>query len=206
MNPLGPIRHTTIGVPTTTHHQVDARTAHYPALLTPDERERIITRCEITGGNHVSGPVAHGGTLTGYPITEQLLGADILNRLWHTVAHASQVTLGWHIPLDTAGFAVSSYGPGDRMGAHIDDDVRGNPPWDLPHRGLSISLPLNGGYQGGRLRLRDADGDWTTPDVNPGDAFVFGTSLEHEVLPVVSGRRWVLLFFAFTNFSQRLIR
>lgn len=208
MNPLGPIRHTAIGVPTTTYHQVDARTAHYPALLTPDERTAIVRRCQNIGGDRVTGRNAKGGSATAHPIhnPDAIFGADITRRIWHTIAHANQVTLGWQIPIDLARAGVTCYEPGDSMGAHVDDEERDQPPWDLPHRGLSMSLPLTSGHHGGRLRLRTADGEWTTPTIQPGDALVFGSSLVHEVLPVTTGRRWVLLFWAYCNHNLRPIR
>lgn len=209
MNPLGHIRITTAGIPAPpTYHQVDARTAHYPALLTPDQAADIIDRCQDIGGDRITGPNAKGGAVTAHPIhnPDATFGAELTQRIWHTFAHANQVTLGWNIPIDIGRFGVSCYTEGDSMGAHVDDEERDPPPWDLPHRGLSMSLPLTTGHQGGQLRLRTDDGGWTTPTINPGDALVFGSSLVHEVLPVTAGRRWVLLAWAYTNHAMRPIR
>lgn len=73
------------------------------------------------------------------------------------------------------------------------------------HRRFAMSLLLNepGDYEGGELRFPEYGPELYRP--RAGEAVIFSCSLLHEVLPVSSGRRYVLLCFLFGEAeAQRL--
>lgn len=61
------------------------------------------------------------------------------------------------------------------------------------HRRFGLTLNLNDGYEGGELRFPEYGATRYRPAA--GEALVFSGSHLHEVLPVTSGRRFVLLSF-----------
>jgi predicted 2-oxoglutarate/Fe(II)-dependent dioxygenase YbiX len=187
------------------YETVDDWTCVYP-LLRPSECDAIIEANEPYVAQHV--PKRGGGSVRAHPIDAAptfMRGAqNKLYRLFHRVVSET----GWDIPLDIARFGCSAYFVGDSMGEHVDDEERGEPPWDLPHRGISVSVQLSdpGDFDGGDLRTRGRNGGWNTAQLDRGDALVFGSSLRHEVTPVTYGERWVLLAWGYCNHFQRPIR
>lgn len=69
------------------------------------------------------------------------------------------------------------------------------------HRRFALSLNLNEDYEGGELRFPEYGHQRYRPA--PGEALVFSGSLLHEVLPVIRGRRFVLLSFLFNEADRR---
>lgn len=211
-----------------TSHRVNTRIDVVPDALTAEECDAIIEGSRPYAIEHEP---EGGGRLTAHPVDDfhERLGHRVEGKLWDMVAYFNHASR-WRIPLDPpmglARAGVSRYGVGDFMALHVDDDERDDDPagWDLPHRGISMSVPLSGPgeYSGGGLRLYSSavrEGGWS-PDGNQyrerwrlrersrrvatgplgrGDAVLFGSSLPHEVMPVTAGTRWVLLWWAYTN-------
>lgn len=74
---------------------------------------------------------------------------------------------------------------------HRDNESR-----DTQHRRFAMTLHLNtGDYQGGQLRFPEFSVNLY--ESARGDAIVFSSSLLHEVVPVIAGKRYVLLGFFF---------
>ncbi len=63
------------------------------------------------------------------------------------------------------------------------------------HRRFAMTLNLNDDYEGGELRFPEYG--WMRYRPTAGEALLFSCSHLHEVLPVTSGRRFVLLSFLF---------
>ncbi len=76
---------------------------------------------------------------------------------------------------------------------HRDNESR-----DTQHRRFAMTLNLNtGDYSGGQLRFPEFGPDLYQPE--RGGALIFSCSLLHEVVPVTSGERYVLLGFFFSD-------
>jgi predicted 2-oxoglutarate/Fe(II)-dependent dioxygenase YbiX len=74
---------------------------------------------------------------------------------------------------------------------HRDNESR-----DTQHRRFAMTLNLNtGDYSGGQLRFPEFGSDLYQPE--RGGALIFSCSLLHEVIPVTTGERYVLLGFFF---------
>lgn len=70
------------------------------------------------------------------------------------------------------------------------------------HRRFAMTIHLNtGDYEGGFLRFQEYGPDLYGPP--KGDAIVYSSSLLHEVTPVTSGRRFVLLAHMFDEESRQ---
>lgn len=69
------------------------------------------------------------------------------------------------------------------------------------HRRFGLTLNLNDDYEGGELRFPEYGRQRYRPAA--GEALVFSGSHLHEVLPVTSGRRFVLLSFVFGEDAVR---
>lgn len=108
--------------------------------------------------------------------------------------------------MDVCRSGVTRYRPGDFMGAHVDDEAR-LLPWDIPHRGVSLSVPMSAGtdYEGGSLELL-SPGGMLSPGLGRGDAVVFGSSVPRHVSTVDEGERWVLLMWVYTNHKMWPVR
>jgi predicted 2-oxoglutarate/Fe(II)-dependent dioxygenase YbiX len=76
------------------------------------------------------------------------------------------------------------------FGAHRDNST----PYTA-HRLFAMSLNLNSAYTGGEVRFPEFGRTLYRPD--SGDAVVFSCALLHEVLPVLSGRRFGLFTFLY---------
>lgn len=63
------------------------------------------------------------------------------------------------------------------------------------HRRFALSLNLNDGYEGGRLRFPEFGPDLHHPP--PGGALVFAGHLLHEVTPVTAGQRFAIISFIY---------
>ena len=84
------------------------------------------------------------------------------------------------------GVQLIRYGKGHKFEEHIDHYGGAN-------RTLSCSIILNHDYEGGELTFWQ--GQYQVPDLATGDAVVFPSNFcyPHEVHPVVSGTRYVLV-------------
>lgn len=81
---------------------------------------------------------------------------------------------------------------------HRDNTTRGT-----AHRRFAMTLNLNtGDYEGGCLRFPEYGTQLYRPDT--GEAVIFSCSLAHEVTPVTSGTRFVLLSFFYGDEDARL--
>lgn len=96
------------------------------------------------------------------------------------------------------GFKIASYdaAAGGFFTAHRD-----NLSPSTAHRRFALSLNLNDGYEGGYLRFPEYGGHRYRPAA--GEALVFSCALQHEVLPVSAGQRFVLLSFLFGEDAVR---
>ncbi len=96
------------------------------------------------------------------------------------------------------GFKIACYQAADRgvFGAHRD-----NLSPATGHRRFALTLNLNDGYQGGRLRFPEYGPELYRPAA--GAALLFSCSHLHEVLEVTAGRRFVLLSFLFGEEAPR---
>jgi hypothetical protein len=202
----------------------DTHTVVAEGLLSEDECDLLI---EQTRGRTVE---VHGPGVTDTAIRTPK-GLHYPRWNWHCVVHAHAVDsldelhgidlriralfadvnrlLGWNVPIDVLRFGISNYPAGDRMGPHVDDEAREEPPWDLPHRGISLSVQLSdpSTYEGGGLRVYDRNEGWWLPSAGRprGTAILFGSSTLHEVTEVSSGERWALLAWGYTDhFQSRL--
>lgn len=90
------------------------------------------------------------------------------------------------------GFKIGCYDAEDRgfFTAHRD-----NLSASTAHRRFALTLNLNEEYEGGELRFPEYGPDRYRPAA--GEALIFSGAHLHEVLPVSSGRRFVLLSFLF---------
>ncbi|HVO29819.1 MAG TPA: 2OG-Fe(II) oxygenase [bacterium] len=88
------------------------------------------------------------------------------------------------------GFKISEYPEGGFYRAHRD-----NVSESTAHRRVSVTLNLNDAVEGGALRCPDEGPEpWRAP---AGGAICFRSDALHEVLPVTSGVRYVLITFCF---------
>lgn len=179
--------------------QVDDSAMIYPGAIDPETCQQIIdahrgSETTLTRPNGCLLRTASVDTL------DQLAGT---HELLHALFRFTAETLGWDIThAEVSRFAVSRYAAGDCMEEHVDDEERGpQADWNVPHRGVSISIPLAepGSYSGGRLRIRTRTGAWHYPELGRGDAIAFGSSIPHEVEKVTEGERWVLLAWCYVN-------
>jgi predicted 2-oxoglutarate/Fe(II)-dependent dioxygenase YbiX len=90
------------------------------------------------------------------------------------------------------GFRIGCYDAAERgaFGAHRDNATPLS-----SHRLFAVSLNLNADFVGGEVRFPEYGRRLYRPD--PGDAVVFSCSLVHEVLPVLSGRRFGIFTFLY---------
>ncbi len=96
------------------------------------------------------------------------------------------------------GFKIACYDAAD--GGHFRAH-RDNLSPATAHRRFALTLNLNDGYEGGALRFPEYGPDRYRPP--PGAALLFSCSHLHEVQPVTSGRRFVLLSFLFGEEQRR---
>jgi len=96
------------------------------------------------------------------------------------------------------GFKIGCYDAGD--GGHFRAH-RDNLSPSTAHRRFALTLNLNDGYGGGHLRFPEYGRDRYRPP--QGAALLFSCSHLHEVEPVTSGRRFVLLSFLFGEEQRR---
>lgn len=86
---------------------------------------------------------------------------------------------------------IVRYGPGGRYSWHVDND------YSLEANGLqrkyTVVVPLNDTCKGGGLELMWTNGKGIKPDLRPGDAVIFPSTLVHRAKPVLEGERWVLV-------------
>lgn len=190
---------------TGTIYEIDRRVFVLPGFLTADECTKIIEANRDDDAAPVYPP--HGGIVQGHAIEDftRLCGVeDRLDLAMHTLTQAA----GWDIPLDIARYGCSEYRVGQWMAEHVDDEERAATGWDLPHRGISFSIPLSDPdtYEGGQLWIRGAGGRWhpaAPGGAGAGDLIAFGSSLPHRVGKVTAGERWVLLAWGYCNHDRR---
>lgn len=184
--------------------RIDETVRMYPGALSVDECEEIIEACRPYGKEHEPDS---GGRLIACALSQNdgRLSWDIYERLAAIAAHTVHVN-GWDVPFDVIAVGASRYRVGHWMAEHVDDEARWPDPatWTTPHRGVSMSVPLTTGHEGGKLRMRMSAG-WAEVVADPGTAVVFGGSLPHEVTPVTEGERWVLLMWCYLNRTERLV-
>lgn len=105
------------------------------------------------------------------------------DRLWPKVTKRVEKT--W-------GFAITDWQQPLRVSRY---DVGNEHPWHLDYTGwdgskIAFSIPLNTGYEGGRLELLETK-DLPEPELGVG--IIFPAFMGHRVTPVTSGQRYVLL-------------
>jgi predicted 2-oxoglutarate/Fe(II)-dependent dioxygenase YbiX len=122
----------------------------------------------------------------GDPEVENRIIENLMPRLVPEVAKILHYD-GWGLE----AFRVGCYKAEDAgyFGVHRDDS---NP--SVQHRKFALTVNLNTGeYDGGDLRFPEYGPELYRPP--KGAAIVFSCSMLHEVVPVTSGERFVLLTF-----------
>ncbi len=117
------------------------------------------------------------------PAVQRHLDERLYRRVVPEIRKAFQTGVSQREDYRIAAYDASAQG---NLPAHRD-----NPTRQTRHRRFTISVSLNGGkYEGGGLRFPEYDRrSYLVPT---GTAIVWSCALLHEVLPVVSGRRFIL--------------
>ncbi len=111
------------------------------------------------------------------------LDAKLQRRVMPEIQKAFQTKVSRREEYRIAGYDAAE---GGILGPHRDNTTK-----PTRHRRFTLTVALNGGdFEGGGLRFREYSPDGYL--VPTGTAIVWSCSLLHEVLPVTSGRRFVL--------------
>ena len=121
------------------------------------------------------------------------IGDVLLNRCRREIVKAHNVRIAH---MDRV--IISRYDVGGFFAPHRDNSS--------PHvafREIAVSVNLNAGdYEGGSLRFSEYGDAIHSPPT--GGALIFSASVLHEVLPVISGSRYVLLTFFHSEAKDRI--
>jgi peroxiredoxin/predicted 2-oxoglutarate/Fe(II)-dependent dioxygenase YbiX len=127
------------------------------------------------------------GKVTQYlvrdPALQRYLDAKLQRRLLPEIQKVFQTRVDRREDYRIAGYEAAE---GGVLGAHRD-----NPTKETRHRRFTFCVTLNAGeFEGGGLRFREySEAPYLVPT---GSAIVWSCSLLHEVLPVTSGKRFIL--------------
>lgn len=150
---------------------------HIPAAASPDRLPPINTLMQVAGLHHDDNPHGTYGNRVWLPHAARIVTAHL--------EHLSAVFGERFVRVDPM-MLIYVMLPGDGgIRRHTDDDFGGRDDTVARHSAL---LTVDGAYQGGQTLFA---GD-PAPHMGCGDLLVFPHSLEHEGLPVVSGRKIVL--------------
>jgi predicted 2-oxoglutarate/Fe(II)-dependent dioxygenase YbiX len=94
----------------------------------------------------------------------------------------------WFMTKKAEKFTVARYDVGGHFVPHVDVTPQ------TAHRRFAVSLGLNNEYEGGELSFPDFQESFR---LDRGDAIVFSCNFRHGVRPVIKGRRYVFLMFAY---------
>ena len=180
---------------------------HAPVLLVPGALDEAL-RDRLIAVWHAADPVATGVETMADGRRVEALDALRKRRRDHVVTDPALLrTLTSHvgrrvIPEVQKAFAFSATRfEGFKLGCYTADDAgffdahRDNLSPATAHRRFALSINLADDFEGGELYFPEYGRHLYRPD--PGEALVFSGAHLHEVRPVTSGRRFVLLSFLF---------
>ncbi len=127
------------------------------------------------------------GHVVQYLVRDPELGRELDSKVLSRVVPQMDKAFGYS-PTKREEYRIACYDAefGGGLPAHRD-----NPTPPTQHRRFTVSVNLNNGaYEGGELAFRESSDH--VYDVPAGTAIVWSCSLLHEVLPVTSGRRFML--------------
>ena len=129
----------------------------------------------------------------------------VIDLVWPYMIHANK-DAGWNFDITAVEpMQITRYKPGSFYGWHKDGSsdclsVYNKPDNKFLHgkvRKLSMTILLNGNYQGGEFQFANynkLDCNAETPDFkNAGSVIVFPSWIEHQVAPVTKGTRYSLV-------------
>ena len=129
----------------------------------------------------------------------------VIDLVWPYMAHANKEA-GWNFDITAVeSMQITRYKPGSFYGWHVDGasdclSVYNNPDNKFLHgkvRKLSMTILLNGNYQGGDFQFcqyNKLEPYVHAPDFkNSGSVIVFPSWIEHQVAPVTKGTRYSLV-------------
>ena len=129
----------------------------------------------------------------------------VVDLIWPYMVEANKQS-GWNFDVTAVeSMQITKYKPGGFYTWHRDGpsdclsayEIPKNKSLDGKVRKLSMTILLNGNYQGGELqfaRYRKFDCNAHTPDFkNAGSVIVFPSFIEHQVTPVTKGTRYSLV-------------
>ena len=129
----------------------------------------------------------------------------VIDLVWPYMLHANE-RAGWNFDITAVeSMQITKYKTGSFYGWHGDGpsdclSVYNNPDNKFMHgkvRKLSMTILLNGNYQGGEFQFahyNKLENKVETPDFkNAGSVIVFPSFMEHQVTPVTKGTRYSLV-------------
>ena len=129
----------------------------------------------------------------------------VIDLVWPYMLEANELS-GWNFDITAVeSMQITKYKPGSFYGWHIDGSsdclsVYNNPDNKFMYgkvRKLSMTILLNGNYQGGEFQFahyNKLDNKVETPVFkNAGSVIVFPSFIEHQVAPVTKGTRYSLV-------------
>ena len=172
-----------------------------PDLLVPAEVAQLVALMD--GAEYDDGrATAHGlaaGVKQNRQVSRRWPAIASLDAILDTALRRSRVFRECLSPSAHSQPIYSRYGVGDGYGPHVDAVMNGMPPirQDLS---MTIFLSPHDAYAGGDLCLHHPLWGQQRIKLPAGGAFVYPTTVIHEVLPVESGERrvavlWVQSFF-----------
>lgn len=176
-----------------------------PALFVPDVLDADFCDRLIAAwgaGDHSSNvvSVASGTRSTEAPrsdakrrsdfVVQGALERELLITLMPRIAPEVERAFNFEREWEFEKFRVGCYESKDSgfFRAHRDNDTEA-----LKHRKFPVSISLNEGFEGGYVRFLEYGPNRYAPA--KGGALIFSCGLLHEVAPVLSGRRFILLSF-----------
>jgi PKHD-type hydroxylase len=129
----------------------------------------------------------------------------VIDLVWSYMLHANE-NAGWNFDITAVEtMQITKYKPGSFYGWHKDGPSDSLSAYNLPDnkflhgnvRKLSMTILLNGNYQGGEFQFSNSNKlkhKIETPDFkNAGSIIVFPSFMEHQVAPVTKGTRYSLV-------------
>jgi len=129
----------------------------------------------------------------------------VIDLVWPYMLEANELS-GWNFDITAVeSMQITKYKPGSFYGWHRDGASDCLSVYNLPDnkfmhgkvRKLSMTILLNGNYQGGEFQFANyskLENKVNTPDFkNAGSVIVFPSFMEHQVAPVTKGTRYSLV-------------
>jgi PKHD-type hydroxylase len=175
---------------------------HIPGLVKPEELAQI--EALMAAGDFVDGKVSATGPAREVKQNRQLdADGDAVAQIRAILIGAIGSSPLFNIaaqPLTVSPFVISSYGPGDHYGWHVDSPLMGDPPLrtDLA---MTIFLGDPASYQGGELVIQGDNGALAFKPAC-GDAVLYPCQHLHCVNTVHSGTRLAAVTWIQSNIKD----